>query len=636
MEESRKEAFVNVLASLIVVSLLLAAAFGLSSLVPESESQSAIAIVPNDPTAGQEQALPSNPGNSVTGSTEESEINDPLRPIWKKCGGSFKNIHFACKQLAVPDKTKALEQPCSKGFLYTITIRDKAVTVIPQTLQAPSCEVVPPKCSNGEPASASMSSQEGQVKYCLYAAIDPSKAGKEGCSKPITCTGANLSSAATESAHNEALANLAGQLDKPLTPEQLQDVIKNPQNQHLAYKSGQNVLDAFKEAQTNLGDKLVAAEERIDYLDEQIKARAGLSPETPALRSILEEKDLTEQQIQDLKKQMDSLASNVTQVKPTLTQCGSEVCVGGEIGDERFKPIKDTTNQQQTGFTPPGGLDEILNNGLQKILGNGLQGGFGDILKKLLGGLGGQSGGSSGGQSGGNPQNHGACNPEQRCTGNTLVSKNNQCVEQIIQQCYYGCAPDGKTCATSPQTPPTVGAPTAELSCQPKTADVGMIETITWGCSAGTSTGSGFATNGARTGTATTTLEKAEPLASASRLYTKTFSLVCTNQGLTGTASCSVQVAQPWVSLVANPDEVDSGEKTAIGWVTAGMKENGCVISSPNQPDFTDREKDTPRSSGVAESLPITANTQFVLTCTTVGGNTRTASTTVLIKTGAQ
>src|SRR3989344_4475072 len=94
--------------------------------------------------------------------------------------------------------------------------------------------------------------------------------------------------------------------------------------------------------------------------------------------------------------------------------------------------------------------------------------------------------------------------------------------------------------------------------------------------------GSGFSTNEAISGSATTTLA-APPTATR----TVNFGLTCINKGISSNASCTVQVAKPAIVLVANPKSVESGERASIGWVTASMKENGCVISSSNQPDFT-------------------------------------------------
>lgn len=108
------------------------------------------------------------------------------------------------------------------------------------------------------------------------------------------------------------------------------------------------------------------------------------------------------------------------------------------------------------------------------------------------------------------------------------------------------------------------------------------------------------------------------------------FGLTCTDKGLTSSTSCTVQAAKPAIVLVANPKSVELGEKASIGWVTASMKE--CIISSPSQPNFTAENAGKKNANGVATTDPINGATNFLLTCTTVGGNTREATTTVVIK----
>lgn len=165
----------------------------------------------------------------------------------------------------------------------------------------------------------------------------------------------------------------------------------------------------------------------------------------------------------------------------------------------------------------------------------------------------------------------------------------------------------------------------AQISCQPQLADVGMTVGITFGCSAGTAVGQGFSTNGQNSGStqATTTSPGAG-------INTINFGLTCTNQGVTDSKQCTVNLNRPSLIFVANPKVLNSGERSSIGWVTAGMQ--GCIISSPDHASFTSDHANNSRKSGVAETPTLTADSTFVLSCTTLAGGTRTASTTVDVR----
>src|SRR5674476_336580 len=126
----------------------------------------------------------------------------------------------------------------------------------------------------------------------------------------------------------------------------------------------------------------------------------------------------------------------------------------------------------------------------------------------------------------------------------------------------------------------TGGPLTATLSCQPQTADVGMSLAISYSCSAGIASGTGWTVTTQPSGSATTTVA-----APPKGTNTATYSLTCTNVVYSSTANaqtagaqCSVQVNTPSIVLVANPKTVQSGATSQIGWVTSGMQ--SCVISS--------------------------------------------------------
>lgn len=181
----------------------------------------------------------------------------------------------------------------------------------------------------------------------------------------------------------------------------------------------------------------------------------------------------------------------------------------------------------------------------------------------------------------------------------------------------WQCVPSGAT--------PSAQTPTAQLICQPQVADVGMPVKITYSCGNATgSSGAGFSTNNALSGSATTTGG-----ALSGNTNTATFALTCINQEKTVGAECRVQIAKPSIILVANPKIVASGKQSGIGWVTSGMKV--CALSSPQLPFFTAEHASNANVNGTATTPPLSKVADFVLTCTTLGGGTRAATTTVSV-----
>lgn len=187
---------------------------------------------------------------------------------------------------------------------------------------------------------------------------------------------------------------------------------------------------------------------------------------------------------------------------------------------------------------------------------------------------------------------------------------------------------NGAQCTTSWQcVPPSAVQPTAQISCQPLVADVGMSVAIAYTC--GNATGSealGFDSGNATSGSTSTVLTTPP-----SGVNTATFGIACKNSGVVAKAECSVQVGRPSIVLVATPKIVKSGESSNIGWITSGMK--SCVISSPTLVDFTAQNATNTSVSGAVTTPSLTADTTFQLMCTTVGSSARAASTTVLIAT---
>ena len=277
----------------------------------------------------------------------------------------------------------------------------------------------------------------------------------------------------------------------------------------------------------------------------------------------------------------------------------------------------------------------------------------------------------------------GTCTTQYVCTSNTLYYQQNTCVQQPMQQCQYGCngnsacavspqaaspygvGSDGNACTQPPAQPAasscTVGTwqrtsatgngcitgwqcvpngsgttgtpgaptqPTAQLSCQPQLADVGMSATISYACGSATdSAGSGFTTSDQLSGS-TTTVITAPPAGD----NTASFGLTCINQSLTASQQCSVQINQPSIVLVVNPSVVPAGTAAAIGWVTSGMQ--SCTISSPDSQSFTAANASDTSVNGVATTTLLTSSMRVVLNCQTFAGGTRSATTMINVGVG--
>lgn len=172
---------------------------------------------------------------------------------------------------------------------------------------------------------------------------------------------------------------------------------------------------------------------------------------------------------------------------------------------------------------------------------------------------------------------------------------------------------------------PATGTPTAQISCSPQTADVGQTIAISFGCgNASGSAGSGFDTGNQLSGSASTTISN--PPAGAK---SATYALLCRNQSATTQAQCSVAITRPSIILVANPKVIAVNASSTIGWVTTGMQ--SCVISSPDSQQFTAQNATNNSVNGVAITPALASSASFILNCTTMGGQSKSATTVVQV-----
>ncbi len=151
-----------------------------------------------------------------------------------------------------------------------------------------------------------------------------------------------------------------------------------------------------------------------------------------------------------------------------------------------------------------------------------------------------------------------------------------------------------------------------------------MTLAITYGCSSGTASSSSFTIGSQPGGSATATI-----VAPPAGTNTATYTLACTDNGKTTGAQCSVQVARNNIILVANPKTVRANGSSLLSWLTTGME--SCVISSPDQADFTSRNSSNTSVTGAATTSPIATSARFLLRCETVSSGVKEATTTISV-----
>lgn len=152
-----------------------------------------------------------------------------------------------------------------------------------------------------------------------------------------------------------------------------------------------------------------------------------------------------------------------------------------------------------------------------------------------------------------------------------------------------------------------------------------MTIAIAFNCTnASTSAGSGFSTGGATSGS-TSTIARL-PLTGEKVI---TYGITCSQQGVMTSAQCSVKIASSTITLKANPAAVPRAATTTVGWTTTDMRE--CTASSPQMPDFTERNADRKHTNAIVATPPITEDADIVLRCTTLSGTVKIATTTIYV-----
>jgi hypothetical protein len=149
-------------------------------------------------------------------------------------------------------------------------------------------------------------------------------------------------------------------------------------------------------------------------------------------------------------------------------------------------------------------------------------------------------------------------------------------------------------------------APTVNLSASPTAVALNGFSTLSWTTSNATSCTASGGTSGWAGSKATSGSANLGPFSANA-----TFQLACTGAGGTTTRTATVSIlAAPTVDLTANPSSLNSGEKTTLTWTSA----NATSCSASN--GWAGNKS----TSGTQQSVALTANTTFRLTCTGSGG----------------
>jgi len=593
----------------------------------------------------------------ATTATKNTEVKDDIASKQWQDPSTKKQyaIHYACSQKGDVGKIQKLVQQCRQGFKMKVETSqqlfglDASLRPNLGTVKVTPTPTNP--CPNGAPESETQCSVGTRpVKSCVEQGTAPSQCQLELCDTK-SCKGVPVPD----------IDNALKQLQSPAVREQLAKALGMPAaglDQLMKMlgqgaESGRPDLEAASRALAEEQAQIAEANKNIQQqsqIELDVLAGCDATPESDLckgasanLAALEAAEKANAERARQLEEQQKALADAQKKLSPT--ESGGGPCqYGGFFPNCHAAPAPGDSNKNKTNTTFPD--PRSIFGGGQNPLGS---------LGQLLKGLGGGGGGApaAGNQT---PKAPGTCAAGQTlCQGNTLYSRNNQCVDTVVQVCQYGCSGNqcvqqGQQCPPPPSQPdparcaggswrPTyngvcvgnwqcVGGTdeiVAQLSCQPQIADVGMSVAISYSCSMGTSVGSGFETNGAPSGA--TSVSVAAPPGASNRA---TYALTCSYQGKTTTKECSVQVAKPSIVLVTNPKTVDTGKSAMLGWVTSGMQ--ACVVSSPDLPAFTSENATRTNVNGTTLTPTLTNEARFLLRCTTLGGSVREATTTVSIR----
>ncbi|MBI4093473.1 hypothetical protein HY417_00765 [Candidatus Kaiserbacteria bacterium] len=617
-------------------------------------------------------------------------------------GGKCIDV-IACDQATPVNVDTILTQPCTPGFIYEIGESGGKVTVAPQPKHSGSCKAagftdseilkasddsapkgVAPlkeiKCDASNLKKGHIKPGEAakcEYKYCTALKLRATRDRIGNPSKPAEQSEAGCSDGSFDP------GKTFGELRSTARAEAIGQIVEGMTKDDLARIDPSELTNLDPRAQGPLNDALSGAKQGIDNIRAENADRVKAIDDT--LKKCASSTGCAGVNQDVLKAERKDL---VAQNRDLLAQSNKLAALQRTLADEAAKgpPSKGPPDGPPGPPSPTPGPGPGPGPGANNsTFGDQKSGGLPQELQKLLGGQ-----PPAGNQT---PKPPGTCSAGQTlCTGNTLYSRNNQCVDTPIQYCQYGCAQTSQTsggggssflsffgignstpsqCAPPPQQnqncQPAPAQPTPS-NCQNgtwKPTYTGACVTG-WQCVPGSGTptptpgvtpapitalltcqpqivdvgmtvfltyscSAGTSEGGGfQTGGAQTGSSTATISNPPAGTNVATFGLKCTEGGISATKQCSVQVARPAIVLVANPKQIPSGRTSAIGWVTSGMR--SCVISSTNLQSFTEQHKYSTNVNGAVVTPPLTQSSDFVLKCETLGGGTRAATTTVTVQ----
>src|SRR3989344_3051251 len=154
-------------------------------------------------------------------------------------------------------------------------------------------------------------------------------------------------------------------------------------------------------------------------------------------------------------------------------------------------------------------------------------------------------------------------------------------------------------------------APTATLSADPTTINLGQSSTLTWSSTNATScTGTGFTAGGSSGSRSTGILNPPG---------TFNYQVACTGAGGTSApAFASVEVLSPNVAISASPTRVQAGTNSQISWSASGVK--SCAVTGPSG-TLASGNADVSHNFAIGSprSTLISSQSIFTITCETNG-----------------
>lgn len=577
-----------VLPALVFVALLSVAAIGVETLAPGTDPSSQTASLGGSATEGEGET---GGDKSTTAPATPPETEAPISCAAAKEKAFDKQDDGEAISIADKGDIGALDKchgailikgkkPSKNPSDYQCVGRVGTANIEPGRVTSVTNPSRVPDSKDGE-CAISVCKMEGDKKVCKPAELF--KGGVE-VSKPTAADGA------------PALTSSGGVAPTQLSAEQ-----------------AQGIYDAFGEQAAAQAEVVKEAQQAVDAAEKAASVQ-GTATQERVLAEAKAKLDAEKAKLAAIEAQKKFFADNVKELKPKVDPLAPPGPPGPQGPPGPPGP--------QSTFPPPPGSGAP-------------PGGFMDQLMKALGG--GWSGGGGGGSGGGEPETcatDSAALQQQQQKYQQQREEYQSALDQYNYELRLNAAYGDRVGAPTRPEPPkpckpgggggSGAAPKAELSCQPKVADVGMAIALAWGCSIGKSVGQGFDTGGALSGSTSITLPT-PPIGT----NTASFGLTCANLGVLTNAQCSVQVAKPFSIFVANPKTVAPDGVSVLGWLTGGMK--SCVVSSPDQVDFTARNASNMSTSGVASTSPIVGESVFLLQCETLGGGVREATTTITI-----